>query len=99
MHIPIHTFHQLVYFDQFAFEKFIEKDIMLCGVALNDTVNSDICFKFLKYGTGFFTGEPSIKYCIYDIFSSAGASGLDKMLLLVPKIKRSCFRFIMNRLS
>ncbi|CAL8109540.1 unnamed protein product [Orchesella dallaii] len=47
------------FLDSIAYRKFVETDVLLCGLALADQAakNGDkLNFKFLKYGTGYFAG-------------------------------------------
>jgi len=60
-----------VFFDTVAYKRFVAKDVVLCGIALDGLIaGSDtsasadkgtgkkpIVFKFLKYGSGFFAGK------------------------------------------
>lgn len=50
----------IVYFDTFAYKKFVAQDVVLTGLALNEAGerdNKDILFKFLHYGAGYFAGK------------------------------------------
>lgn len=50
-----------VLFDKVAYKRFVAKDVVLAGLALNREAARDheqpINFKFLKYGSGFFAGD------------------------------------------
>lgn len=49
--------HGNVYFDTFAYRKFVANDVLITGLALNEIANEELNFKFLKYGTGVFAGN------------------------------------------
>lgn len=46
-----------IYFDTKAYIEFVSHDLLLSVIAINMIASRDVCFKFLKYGTGFFAGN------------------------------------------
>lgn len=63
-------FSSQVFFDRFAYQKFVAQDFVLCCSAIDAQFHADkecqqkeiqhknhVNFKFLKYGSGYFAGE------------------------------------------
>lgn len=48
------------FIDTKAYKKFVAKDVILSGLAITEMASKNgdkVCFKFLKYGTGNFSGS------------------------------------------
>lgn len=72
-----------VYFDQKAYKKFVAKDVLITGLALNECADRELNLKFLKYGTGYFAGH--YKRILESLIGQGVAEGL---ALLLPRQHR-----------
>ncbi|KAJ6638330.1 hypothetical protein Bhyg_11065 [Pseudolycoriella hygida] len=69
-----------VYFDSYAYRKFVANDVLLTGRALVDTVEKHspddrLNFKFLKYGSGFFAHD--FGHVVNELILSGVVDGLE----------------------
>lgn len=70
------------FLDTYAYSSFVKKDVILSGLAICQTASTHhpedkICFKFLKYGTGFFAGI--FGYALDRLILSAVLDGLEEL--------------------
>ena len=74
-----------IYFDKKAYIKFVAKDVLITGLALDHCVTESVNFKFLKYGTGYFAG--SYRDILESLIGQGVAQGLAELLPRQQHIK------------
>ena len=74
-----------IYFDKKAYIKFVAKDVLITGLALDHCVTESVNFKFLKYGTGYFAG--SYRDILESLIGQGVAEGLAELLPRQQHIK------------
>ncbi|XP_037048840.1 uncharacterized protein LOC119083264 [Bradysia coprophila] len=75
-----------VYFDSTAYVKFVAHDVLLAGIALNQSATEPLNFKFLKYGTGFYAGP--FRHLLDRFIGQGVAEGLENLLKNLPENHR-----------
>ena len=74
-----------IYFDKKAYIKFVAKDVLITGLALDHCISESVNFKFLKYGTGYFAG--SYRDILESLIGQGVAEGLAELLPRQQHIK------------
>ena len=66
------------YFDRKAYKRFVAKDVLTTGLALDQCANEFVNFKFLKYGTGYYAGP--YQKLLESLIGQGVAEGLAELL-------------------